>query len=164
MHPYADLPARAFWKTAVAEPGADGIADIGQCRHRLRQADVIATAGSCFAQHIARRLRSGGFTYLDAEPPPEKLPQAMWHRFGYDLFSARYGNIYTSSQLLQLIRRATGEWQPRERVWETGGRWFDPFRPAIEPGGFESEQEAMAAQAAHLHAVNAMLPVGLLTV
>ena len=157
LHPYLDLPPRAFWKTAVANPGADGIADLGECRVRLRPTDAIATAGSCFAQHIARRLRQGGFNYIDAEPPPLQLPQSQWHRFGYDLFSARYGNIYTSAQLLQLLRRATRSWKPAERVWETEGRWYDPFRPAIEPDGFASEGEALLAQESHLHAVRAML-------
>ena len=157
MHPYTELPSRAFWKTAVADAGADGIAGLGECRARLRPGDAIVTAGSCFAQHIARRLRLAGFNYIDAEPAPLGLPEAQWHRFGYDLFSARYGNIYTSAQLLQLLRRATRAWKPVERVWETDGRWYDPFRPAIEPNGFASEREVLAAQESHLHAVSGML-------
>ena len=156
-HPYKSLPPRAFWRGAVAEPGPDGIRDIGNCRHKLRPGDVIATAGSCFAQHISRRLQARGFRYLDVEPPPRRLPEAEHNRFGYGLFSARYGNIYTSAQLLQLLRRATGRLVPRERAWERDGRWYDPFRPTLEPNGFESEAETLLAQDSHLQAVRGML-------
>lgn len=156
-HPYENLPARAFWRSAVAGPGPDGIRDVASCKNPLRPEDVIATAGSCFAQHISRRLKAQGFRYLDAEPPPSRLPEALHGRFGYGLFSARYGNIYTSTQLLQLIRRAGGQFTPRENLWERDGRWYDPFRPGTEPNGFASAGEALASQAAHLRAVRGMV-------
>jgi hypothetical protein len=36
---------------------------------------------------------------------------------GHGVFTARYGNIYTSQQLLQLLRRAFGRFTPKEDVW-----------------------------------------------
>ena len=155
-HPYENLPGRAFWRSAVAEPGPDGIREIATCKNPLRREDVIATAGSCFAQHISRRLKAQGFNYLDMEPPPPRLPDTLHGRFGYGMFSARYGNVYTSTQLLQLIRRTRGQFIPKENLWARDGRWYDPFRPNIEPNGFASEAEAMASQAAHLRAVQRM--------
>ena len=156
-HPYENLPSRAFWRSAVAATGPDGMREISTCRAKLGAEQVIATAGSCFAQHIARRLQQRGFNYLDVEPAPSRLPASLHHSFGYGLFSARYGNVYTSAQLLQLLLRATGKFVPTERVWETGGRWFDPFRPSIEPNGFASEAEALASQDSHLGAVRRMM-------
>ncbi len=73
------------------------------------------------------------------------------------LFSARYGNIYTARQLLQLFHRAYGAFGPREDVWiEADGRVLDPFRPTTQPGGYVSEAEMRADRAQHLAAVRRM--------
>jgi len=36
---------------------------------------------------------------------------------------------------------------PPDEVWEQEGRFFDPFRPRIEPGGFASAQEVLDMRA-----------------
>jgi hypothetical protein len=69
----------------------------------IARTDWIATAGSCFAQHIARHLRSAEFSVLDVEPPPPGMTEETARAFGYNLFSARYGNICTTRQLRQLL-------------------------------------------------------------
>jgi hypothetical protein len=106
-HPYAERAGEAFWNTAVAgrSPG-----DVGPwCRRKFDTSGMkIATAGSCFAQHIGRALRRAGRPAIDLEPPPRGLAPENWARFGYGVYSARYGNVYTSRQLLQLLQRATG--------------------------------------------------------
>ena len=38
-------------------------------------------------------------------------------------------------------------------LWETKGRFYDPLRPAIEPGGFASAEEAYASRRAVLSAL-----------
>lgn len=153
MHPYRNLPPNAVWKTAVAERSHLEFADIYAKKFDIGPGDRIVTAGSCFAQHIAKRLRSAGFTHMDHEPPPPGFPQ-NWHaKFGYGLFSARYNNIYTGRQLLQLLRRAVGEFQPREGVWSGGGRFYDAFRPTIEPSGFATLDELQSSRDSHLRAV-----------
>ena len=38
-------------------------------------------------------------------------------------------------------------------IWEQDGRFYDPLRPVIEPGGFASEDELRAARAATLAAI-----------
>jgi hypothetical protein len=135
-HPYARLSSRAFWKSAGLE-----IAELYRPKFPITTQTKIAAAGSCFAQHISREFKQRGCAFIDLEPPPRLLPQERWHEFGYDLYSARYGNIYSIRQLLQLVRRAFGEIAPQDAVWEQNGRFYDPYRPAIEPGGFESRDE-----------------------
>lgn len=157
MHPYQHLPPECFWKTAVAERDPLAIAGMARFRNKLKKTDVVGTAGSCFAQHIARHLRAEGFNFFDAEPAPSLLPAEKHAAYGYGLFSARYGNIYTSSQLAQLIRRVYRTFVPAERVWRHEGRFYDPFRPSIEPNGFASEAEALASQESHIHAVRRMV-------
>ncbi len=157
MNPYEGLREEAFWRKAVGNRNALLIAGLPAFRRKLKPTEGVATAGSCFAQHIARRLRSSGFNYVDVEPAPSWLAPARRNDFGYEMFSARYGNVYTTTQLRQLLLRATGGFVPKERVWHTGGRWYDPFRPSIEPDGFGTEAEALLSQDDHLRAVKRLM-------
>jgi hypothetical protein len=67
-------------------------------------------------------------------------------------FSARYGNIYTTRQALQMLDRANG-WETADDVWERNGRYFDAFRPHARAGGFATIEELRDARIAHLQAV-----------
>jgi hypothetical protein len=153
MHPYSDLPSEAFWKTAVSEKNFLDFKDVYKPKFPIRRTDRIVTAGSCFAQHIARKLSASGFAYQDYEAAPSDLPEKVRGDYGYGIFSARYGNVYTVRQLLQLFERAYEGRSPGEDVWVHEGRWFDPYRPAIEPNGFASEEEFQAARRTHMAAV-----------
>jgi hypothetical protein len=156
--PYDELEARAFWRPAVAEVEPQAWSGLYRKRFVLEPSTRIAAAGSCFAQHIGRQLKRRGFNFLDLEPPPPSLPAARRAEFGYELFSARYGNIYTPRQLLLLVREAFAEFSPRERLWSDGGRHWDPFRPSVEPGGFASPEEVFALRRfVHLPAVRELL-------
>jgi hypothetical protein len=101
----------------------------------------IATFGSCFAQHIGRSMKERDFSWLNCEPAPPGLTPENAKKFNYGIFSARTGNIYTSSILLQWTEWALGLKAPPEEVWEKNGRFIDPFRPRIEPDGFASVDE-----------------------
>jgi hypothetical protein len=148
-HPYADRPDNAFWDRAVGNVARGDVDPVGAVPFQLAREDRVATAGSCFAQHISRRLRGAGFNYYVAEEVPgDERP--------YE-FSARYGNIYTSRQLLQLFDRAFGYFRPLERCWTRPDRRFaDPFRPRIRDDGFESEAAVADDVRAHLLAVRKM--------
>ena len=122
-------------------------------KFRIRPEGKIATAGSCFAQHISRHLKERGFEVLDVEPPPPGLNQENATRFGFGLYSARYGNIYLARQLLQLAREALGRSTPADAVWERNGRYFDALRPSVEPAGMGSAEEVIANRRSHLEAV-----------
>lgn len=152
-NPYKDLPRRAFWKSGVAQENPHCIEGIYKRKFTIAQEAKIATAGSCFAQHISRHLSKNGYRVLDVEPAPSGLPE-HWHaKYGYSMYSARYGNIYTTRQLLQLAQEASGLWKPQNHIWEKEGRFFDALRPAVEPEGLASAQEVIAHRQEHLSQV-----------
>lgn len=156
-HPYDDLADRAFWRSAVAETPPGALQGIFTPKFPLDRSAAIATAGSCFAQHIGRALRRAKLNVLDVEPGPVGAPQRVVQAYGYGMYSARYGNIYTTRQLVQLIRDAkTGHVDPAE-FWTREGRWYDALRPTVEPGGIGALAEAMALRKAHLAAVLRLL-------
>lgn len=117
----------------------------------------VATAGSCFAQHIGRYLRDAGCTVLDAEPPPRSMTEAVAKRYGYGLFSGRYGNVYTARQMRQLLEEvAEGQADPR-LVWDREGRFVDALRPQVEPEGLQSVDEVVLHRNYHLERTSRML-------
>lgn len=156
-HPYKSLPAKAFWKRAVAGLAPGDVDPVGIFDLRIDTETKVATAGSCFAQHIARYLKNSGYCYYVAEQGHPILPARVRARMNYGLFSARYGNIYTARQLRQLFDRAYGRFTPAEDAWETGPDVFvDPFRPTTQPGGYISRDELLADRDQHLAAVRKM--------
>jgi len=152
-HPYVELPAHQFWRRSVAGVDRHAFDPVVAPRFRIDAQSAVATAGSCFAQHISRKLQSLGFNYLQCEAGAGLDAEAR--RAGqYGLFSARYGNLYTARQLLQLFHRAYGRFEPAEPAWQRpDGRWADPFRPSIEAAGFESPEAMLSDRASHLAAV-----------
>jgi hypothetical protein len=123
---------------------------------RILPSEKVATMGSCFAQHIAKHIAASGLHYYITEKAPEDLEAAEAQRRNYGVFSARYGNMYTVRQALQLFQRAFGIFEPHERVWSRGSSYVDPFRPQIEPNGFASSDAVIAATEAHLACVREM--------
>lgn len=155
-HPYSDLGGTAFWRSGVAEADPAAPVDLYRPKFALGRDAAIATAGSCFAQHVGRALRGAGLRVRDAEPAPSGCPQEVARAYGYGIYSARYGNIYTVRQLVQLIGDAvTGRTDPAD-IWAHQGRFYDALRPTIEPGGFTSAGEALALRCAHLRAVQGL--------
>ncbi len=157
MTPYADLPEYCFWKAGVARANPRTIQDLYRRKFEIRARDRIATAGSCFAQHITGQLKTKGYRVIDAEPAPPWLDAPTRRANGYDLFSARYGNIYTARQLLQLAQEAFGDFEPPETVWTRKNRFYDAFRPGVDPRGVDSADEVLALRADHLIHVREML-------
>lgn len=155
-NPYKTQPERAFWKASVGTRHYADFADIWQPMP-LQKNDRIATAGSCFAQHIGNNLALRGAAFMDMEPaPPIFSSAAEARRWGYGVFSCRYGNLYTSRQLLQLFDEAHGNRTPSEVVWEKEGRFFDALRPGIDPVGQEGAEDVVALRQLHLKAVRRM--------
>jgi len=155
MNPYKALEESAFWALAVAQRSMFDVSWLWRPKWQISRADQIVTFGSCFAQHIGRALRSRGYAWTDFEPAPPKFSGAACKRFNYGLFSARTGNIYTVSLLRQWVMWALGDSQVPEETWSSDGRFYDPFRPAIEPDGFESVEELLLLRAATLDAFRA---------
>lgn len=154
-HPYADLPAERYWRKAVASVPPFRLDPTRPDAFRLSRTERIATAGSCFAQQIARTLRQAGYTYYVAEPPPPRIDPAYAEQEGN--FSARYGNIYTTRHLAQLLDRAFGRFAPALEAWRReDGRYVDPFRPRIEPDGWATPEEVLTDCERHLGAVRTL--------
>lgn len=141
MNPYKKLPENAFWKTAVANKNMFDISELWKPKLILKPQHKIATFGSCFAQHIGKALKERGFSWISTEPAPLGLSPESCKAFNYDIFSCRTGNIYTTSLLRQWTEWALDVKVSPDEYWEKEGRFYDPFRPNIEPNGFESEEE-----------------------
>jgi len=156
-HPYADLPAHQFWKQAIHKVPAGEVDPVGQAGFVIEPTTRVATAGSCFAQHISQRLKQRGFNYLQSERVPSQLSPAEAVRQNYGVYSARYGNVYTPRQLLQLLQRACGEFTPVEPAWtRQDGALADPFRPEITPDGYPTLDALLLSRHEHLSAVREM--------
>jgi hypothetical protein len=156
-HPYKSLPDKAFWRRTVAQSEMAAVDPVGDFDLTLMQSTRVATAGSCFAQHIARHLKTAGFDYYVAEPGHPILPKSLREAHNYGTFSARYGNVYTARQLDQLMDRAYGLFTPEEPAWiDADGTVRDPFRPNVQPDGYISVAEMEFDRVQHLAAVREM--------
>lgn len=155
--PYDARPARSFWRTGVVDAPIGRDTELYRPKVPLDRTTRIMTAGSCFAQHIGRAMRQRGFAVLDAEPAPGELDPAIASRFGYGVYSARYGNIYTVRQFVQLVEEAYGRFAPADAVWEKDGRCYDALRPSVEPEGLRTAELVAIHRARHLAAVRSLL-------
>jgi hypothetical protein len=152
-NPYEALPKRAFWRRAVAQVEPLAISDLWQPKFEIQPVDVVATAGSCFAQHIGKALAKSGYQWLDGEPAPRLLSEEDRVKYNYGIFSFRVGNIYTVALLRQWVEWALGVSNAPSEIWEEDGRFYDPFRPVVEPEGFASRYELLALRATTLVAI-----------
>lgn len=149
--PYLGKPDHQFWRRSVSGRGATELDPVVRVPFGIGPVDQVATAGSCFAQHIAHHLQSSGFHYFVPENAPS-LPCAENENYG--TFSARYGNVYTVRQLWQLFQRAYGLFTPADIAWRRAdGRYIDPFRPRIQAGGFATVADLVAERDIHFMAV-----------
>lgn len=156
-HPYKLLPDHTRWYRAVSKIDPNDFDPVVDFPFEIGTADKVATAGSCFAQHIARHMRLRGFSYFVVEPGHFLANDAILEEFQYSTYSARYGNVYTSRQLRQLFERAYGSTAYDVEAWPLGdGRYADPFRPTIQPNGFSSLAELEADRVQHLAQVRRM--------
>lgn len=147
--PYAELPPRNFWRHGVANQHMAEIDDLYRPKFEITKDMAIVTAGSCFAQHIARNFRARGYNVLDGEPTPLGMPADVASKYGFGMYSLRYGNIYTSRELWQMWQEALGRFEPACPVWEKDGAYYDAFRPNIEPDGLASAE--LVAESRHRH-------------
>lgn len=156
-HAYSDLPDYCFWKRAVSRVAVEDFDPVISSEFKIKKHHKIATAGSCFAQHIAKSLSKSGYNYFVPETAPDGLSEQEALEHGYGVFSCRYGNLYTTRQLLQLFDRAFDNFSSDVPTWERrDGKLIDPFRPQIQAVGFNSEDELLASRDEHLSAVRKM--------
>jgi len=149
-NPYKGLSDHHFWRRAISVVEPHSVDPVVNPRFQIGHSERVATAGSCFAQHISRRLSAIGFNYYVPEAG-EGLDEADRSKLGYGVFSARYANIYTVRQLLQLIEEAFNFRPKSEHAWvRPDGRYVDPFRPSVDPEGFANPGDVEQARRDHL--------------
>ena len=130
------------WRSGVAPFTPLTVDPVVRMPFRITPTERIASAGSCFAQHIAGALVQDGFNYLVTEAYRD-APGTTDE--GYGTFTARYGNLYTARQLNQLFDRAYGQFCPRcEWLPTADGAFVDPFRPRVQRRGFASPEDVLA--------------------
>ncbi|MFD2204631.1 GSCFA domain-containing protein [Kiloniella antarctica] len=157
MHPYKHIKPYQHWTKALSETINSDVDPVRNFNLKINPQDKIATAGSCFAQHISRYLPNLNLQLYIEEKGSLLLTDDLLTKYNYNVFSARYGNIYTSRQLLQLLLRAKNKFSPTDSAWVTEqNRWYDPYRPSIEPNGFASKEELLRDRQQHLHSVAKM--------
>lgn len=155
-HPYKSLNDYSFWNRTV---GVQHYSKFNPCTNlgiNIKKATKVATAGSCFAQHIAKNLSKNGFNYYIAEPAHSIIPEQLAAEYNYGTFSCRYGNLYTVKQLLQLFKQAFYNLEPIETHWKKDKYYIDPYRPNIQPNGYNSLEELKKDRQYHLHCVREM--------
>lgn len=144
-HPYASLPDRCFWGRSVSRNF--NAADLVDESPMIRIGERVVSAGSCFAANLVPYLEKAGLTYHRTEGRHPSFAAAEPEAFGYERFSAAYGNLYTTRQLLQLLRRARGQFNPAEDRWRDGDCIRDPFRPALKyPARSDREFDLLTRQ------------------
>lgn len=159
INPYIGLAPNQYWRSAMAYQ-APGLMNPSKVHHKkILPSDKIATIGSCFAQHVSRALDNHGFQRFITETGAAWMSPEFARSQQFGLYSARYGNVYTPRQALQLLLRAFGEFKPQEPAWQfnnSSGHFADPFRPNVQLNGFKSIDELLADRATHLTAVRKM--------
>ena len=154
-HFYLDRPDHTHWHRAGGIEDAAKLDPVVRAGFTISPDEPVATAGSCFAQHVMRYLAQTGFNAMVTERAPSMLDGDLARAFQYGLFTTRSGNVYTARQLRQLIERAYGLFEPTCRAWRHGEAFVDPFRPQVVP--FTSAAELQGERERHFAAVRAMV-------
>ncbi|WP_426955931.1 GSCFA domain-containing protein [Muricoccus radiodurans] len=146
QHPYKALPDRHFWGRSVSRDFAPEALVAGSAP-LVTRGEAVMSAGSCFAANIVPYLERAGFAYVRTEQPHPAFAKIHREALGYHKFSAAYGNLYTTRQLLQLLQRARGTFRPVEDRWHEDGQVIDPFRPGLAfPATSDAEFDALTRQ------------------
>jgi hypothetical protein len=131
--------------------------DLWTPKVRLTPRRKIATFGTEFAAQLGPKLTEAGYKWLNMEPAPKGLSAVNAGRFNYDVLSCRLGPVSSVAQFHQWVSWALGKSSPPDEIWQRDGRFFDPFRPTIEPDGFVSPAEALASRKTALEALEKTL-------
>lgn len=144
-NPYEAKGPDQFWRSAVAAVSPRSVRPLPAKAFKIPHQARIATAGSCFAQEVAKVL---------VTLPHVEFVQTEINSPDQPMFSALYGNIYTVRQLRQLLLEAFSLRPQINVAWSRAdGRWVDAHRPAMFAEGFDSPAEVATTRAQHLAAV-----------
>lgn len=154
-HPYREIADYRHWFRAPGYADPAALDPVTGPKFTILPSQPVATAGSCFAQNVAKHLDRNGFNILLTEAAPSFLAPELHGAFQYGVYSTRCGNVYTTRQLRQLFERALGRASYGVGAWPLEGGVVDPFRPTVAT--FESEEEMLADRAQHEGKVREMM-------
>ncbi|SLN11750.1 GSCFA domain-containing protein [Pseudooctadecabacter jejudonensis] len=144
-NPWDALEPKAFWKLSMAGTEEAVLPWPAQIFPFSRR-DRIATAGSCFAQNVAKYLRAA---------PDVTLMETETLEYSDPVYSGRYGNIYSPRQMTELLEECLKGTPDASApiLRRSDDRYVDVFRPFMAPDGFETAEAVLAARAEHLTAI-----------
>ena len=149
MTPYSQLEDYHFHHRVVTGRAPSAFDPIVNPRFHLGNSAGIVTIGSCFAQHLSKWLLANKCNLLVEEGDTYG---------GGVVFSGNYGNVYTVSQAVQLLQRAFGIKKISDELYvNPEGRFFDPLRPSVMPGGLESPELVLSDRRTHEQAVRRLI-------
>lgn len=152
-NPYSSARPYQMWRRSVSRVEPHRLDPVVNPKFLISRDTRVGTAGSCFAQHIARKIDAIGFNYFVPENGATLVPDLRTDR-NFGVFSARYGNVYTVEQLRQLFEEVFDGRSRTEVSWQRpDGRYVDPYRPQIEPDGFADPESVAAERKVHLKCV-----------
>ena len=158
VHPYENLEDHHFWKTGVVTKATNELNSIVPSNIKtLFESKRIVSAGSCFAENIARELKKRKLNYLDYEQCIREDQSDPDEKFGYNRFSARYGNIYTTIQLKELLEESLGLRENSTIIWQRESMYFDALRPSIHLENNTDANIIKKSRIMHLKAINKLL-------
>lgn len=156
MNPYSNLKDTNFWRRTVSVTPSCLVDPVLESTFKIKEDTKVVTAGSCFAQHLAKRLSRSGFQYLITEQG-ERFTNEHRSKNQYGVYSARFGNIYTTRQLRQLLEEVFLNERRTDLVSKRrDGRFVDILRPQVEADGYDSPEDVLADRELHLKAVSDM--------
>jgi GSCFA family len=151
--PYNGLPERSFFRNSILRQGELGMER--DSNFAMTPSTRVMSAGSCFAARIANFIRMSGVTYLGADDRIANDGESIQEE-APSLFSLRYGNIYTTKHLLQLLQRAIGRLSVEPPITcDRNGRFRNLLRPSVL--SYASPEILRADDLAHLSNVKALL-------
>jgi hypothetical protein len=156
VHPYENIPSEKLWKSFVPQQSWRDLKIADEAKFKINPGSKIATAGSCFAQHIAKFLKNTGKSAYIVEKPHPILDSESQEYKSYELYTARYGNIYTARQCLELYLQAFGLIPMVEDYCIEDEKIYDLMRPQAVPEGFSSINEYREDRNYHLSCVRSM--------
>lgn len=151
MTPNDDAPDRRRWSSATA--GGLKPEEIGTFTAPLiRETDTVASIGTPLATRIIPALRARKFGLLRGEQRHPALANIPPEAEEYERFGAGYGEVWSARELLQLIRRCTRRFAPKEDRRHEGDIVVDVFRPRLRyPARSDREFDLLLDR--HLNAV-----------
>jgi len=146
--PYNFIENYSRWKNIIQIHDNKKVLDLktSSAKFKVTKESKIASAGSCFAQYVALHFKTMKFNYLEMEDCSENA----------GFFSANYGNIYTTRQLLEFFNRAYSDNVEISNFWISDNIYIDKFRHSQGPLVFQDDDQAILNLKNHLHSVRSV--------